>query len=298
MSFFDVLRGASVEVSANEPMSKHTTLGIGGPADWYAEIGSVQQLKAVVSASKEHRIPLTFIGAGSNLLVSDDGVAGMVIRLRGEFESITFSGHEVRAGAAVFLPTLVKLCAEKGLGGAEPLVGVPGTVGGALAMNAGTRDLEIGAIVKSAEILSMESPNALKVLTVDQIRFQYRSSSLNGEIVCFATLKLQAKSKDDIMRSIQTFLSRRLQTQPIGTMNVGSIFKNPQGQFSAELIEKAGLKGFKKGDAQVSPKHANFIVNCGGATANDVKTLIHEIQETILKKFGVRLEPEVKMIGR
>lgn len=277
-------------------MSKHTTLGIGGPAEWYAEAASVSHLKSLISFSKSKQIPVFILGAGSNLLVSDAGIAGLVIRLRGEFETFTFSGDTVRAGAGVFLPTLVKACAEKGLGGAEPLVGVPGTVGGGLIMNCGTRELWLGTITQSVEVLD-EQEN-MKIIPANAIDFKYRWSSLGGKILCFATLKLVPAKKESTLKIIQEFLSRRLETQPIGTQNVGSIFKNPEGNFSAKLIEQAGLKGFKIGAAQVSPKHANFFVNTGGATAKDFQALVAHAQKTVKEKCGVDLEPEIKMVGR
>lgn len=236
------------------------------------------------------------LGAGSNLLVSDAGIAGLVVRLRGEFETFTFSGSSVRAGAGVFLPTLVKACAEKGLGGAEPLVGVPGTVGGGLIMNCGTRELWLGAIVQSVEALNADG--AFETIPADRIDFKYRWSSLGGKILCFATLNLTPAKKEAVQKTIQEFLSKRLETQPIGTLNVGSIFKNPEGNFSARLIEQAGLKGFKVGAAQVSPKHANFFVNTGGATAKDFQALVAHAQKTVKEKCGVELEPEIKMVGR
>lgn len=285
-----------IPIVQDEPMSKHTTLGIGGPAEWYVEVDSLDRLQKVLRAAQQKNLPLFFLGAGSNLLVSNRGIAGVVIRLCGDFEAVTFNAQEVRAGAGTLLPALVKQAAERGLGGAEPLVGVPGTVGGALVMNAGTRELEIGQIVKSVEVIQ---PNGeLSLLAADQISFQYRSSSLRHEVICFVTLQLKPAPKDDIIRTIQEFLSRRLQTQPIGTLNVGSIFKNPAGRYAAQLIEQAGLKGTMRGKAQISPKHANFIVNRGGASAEDVKGLIFEIQATVYQRFGIELEPEIKIVGR
>lgn len=280
----------------NEPLSKHTTLGIGGPADWYAEPSTVAQLAAVVAAARKENLPLFFLGGGSNLLVSDQGIEGVTLRLRGDFESVKIQDSQVRAGAGVYLPVLVRQCAELGLGGAEPLVGVPGTVGGSVIMNAGTRDLEIGAIVKSVEILS--DSGALETVPAEKIKFSYRASSLAGKMVCFATLELRPGSKDSIIQTIQKYLSHRLKTQPIGTLNVGSVFRNPDNDFAARLIEAAGLKGLSRGRVQVSPKHANFMLNVGGATAEEYRALILEVQETVYKKFGVRLEPEVKMVGR
>ncbi len=287
---------SGARITANEPMSKHTTLGIGGPAEWYAEAASVPHLKSLLAFAKSKNCPLFMLGAGSNLLVSDAGIAGLVVRLRGEFETFAFSGSSVRAGAGVFLPTLVKACAEKGLGGAEPLVGVPGTVGGGLVMNCGTRELWLGSITQSVEVLGADG--ALETIPAEKIDFKYRSSSLGGKILCFAALKLAPGKKEVIQKNIQDYLSMRLETQPIGTLNVGSIFKNPEGNFSARLIEQAGLKGFKIGAAQVSAKHANFFVNTGGATAKDYRALVEHARQTVKEKFGVSLEPEIKMVGR
>lgn len=276
-------------------MSGHTTLGIGGPAKWYAEPQAVSDLTKLLEFAREKNLRVFFVGAGSNLLVSDNGIQGLVIRLRGDFERFEIIGEEVRAGAGVLLPVLIKTCAEKGLGGAEPLIGVPGTIGGALAMNAGTRDLEIGQVTKAVEVL--DSAGRLTTLSLEAIHFKYRSSSLVKEIICFATLQLKRKEKGDIMQTIEKLLSFRRETQPIGTKNVGSIFKNPEGYFAAQLIEKAGFKGMRKGYAQVSPKHANFIVNLGGAKAQDVQDLIEEIRKGVKEKFGVNLETEIKLIG-
>lgn len=286
---------AGCKVLRGEPMSRHTTLGIGGPAEWYIEVQTVEQLWAALKVARQKSIPVFFAGMGSNLLVSDNGILGFTLRLKGDFESVSIAGTEVRAGAGAFLPTLVKVCADNGLGGAEPLVGVPGSVGGAVMMNAGTRDLEIGRIIKSVEVLAEDG--SVTLIPAKDIDFQYRRSSLDGKIVCFATLQLKAQKKDDIIRSIQKFLEQRLTTQPVGQMNVGSIFKNPPGAYAARLIERAGLKGLQIGRAQVSEKHANFIVNLGGAKAADVKELIRKVQSAVKAKFGVALEPEVKMVG-
>ncbi|OGR85499.1 MAG: UDP-N-acetylenolpyruvoylglucosamine reductase [Elusimicrobia bacterium RIFCSPLOWO2_01_FULL_54_10] len=282
-------------VLANEPMASHTTLCVGGPAEWYVEVDTVVQLRAVLLAARKKSLPVFFLGWGSNLLVADKGIRGITLRLKGDFISVSFEDSLVRAGAGVFLPTLVKQCADKGLGGIEPLVGIPGTIGGALIMNAGTRDLEIGQVIKTVEVLNPDGN--LELLNHDQIRFEYRASSLAGRVVCFATLQLRHQNKDDIIRSVQVFLEKRLETQPISNMNVGSIFKNPPGNFAARLIEQSGLKGRQIGQAQVSPKHANFIVNLGGAKANDVKSLIELVQKTVAEKHGVKLETEVKMVG-
>jgi UDP-N-acetylmuramate dehydrogenase len=289
------LEALGLKITAREPMSKHTTWGIGGPAEWYAEPASLEQLSGLLRFARANGLPVFFLGGGSNLLVGDRGLDGFVVRLRGVFEQVEFGASSVRAGAGVYLPTLIKQCAERGLGGAEPLVGVPGTVGGALVMNAGTRDLEIGRIVQSVEVLN--ESGGLDLVPSEKISFEYRKSTLGARAVCFATLRLEPGRREDFLAAIQKFISHRLQTQPIGTLNSGSVFRNPEGGFAAQLIERAGLKGHKRGNAQVSPKHANFIVNCGGATAEDVKGLILEIQKTVKEKCGVELEPEVKMVG-
>lgn len=284
------------KVLRNEPLSKHTTFGIGGPADYYAEVQTLTELSYLQQESQESDTPIFFLGSGSNLLVSDRGIEGLVVRLRGEFEEMHFNGEEVRAGTGVFLPKFVRACADRGLSGVEFLVGVPGTIGGALVMNAGTRQWGIGECLKSVEVL--ERNGEIERLDSGQIAVRYRWSSLGEKIILFATLGLKTAVKDDIMRTIQGFLDHRLKTQPVETCNAGSIFKNPEGHFAAELIEKAGLKGLTRGQAQVSPKHANFIVNLGGAQAEDVKGLIFEIQKAIKEKFGLELEPEIKMVGR
>ena len=191
-------------VLRNEPMAGHTTLGIGGPAEWYAEIETLDQLRAALKAARERSLPVFFMGMGSNLLVGDKGIPGLTLRLKGEFQSVEFDGDSVRAGAGVFLPTLVKLCADQGLGGVEPLVGIPGTVGGALAMNAGTRDLEIGSVIKTVEVLN--AAGNLELLDSARLSFQYRLSSLSGKVVCFGTLQLGRGVEDDIILSIKPFL--------------------------------------------------------------------------------------------
>ena len=292
MSFLD---DAPFNIRRNEPLAAYSTWGIGGPAQFYAEVQNSEQLLALVQHIKNSGEPLFILGAGSNVLIDDAGVSGWVIRLKGAFESVTFEDDSVRCGAAVFLPALVRKCAEEGLGGIEPLVGIPGTVGGAVAMNAGTRDLEIGKIVRSVEILSLEKV-AVQTLTSSEIQFQYRHSSMKNCIILSTLLQLKRKSKTEILSAVQNFLTKRLKTQPVGSKNCGSVFKNPDGNFAADLIERAGLKGVQIGGAQVSAMHANFILNLGNATSRDVKMLIAQVQETVQKKFGIHLEREVKFV--
>lgn len=281
----------------DEPLRLHTTFRIGGPADCYWEPRNKEELVAALRAAREHQLPVFLLGWGSNLLVQDSGIRGLVLRLRGDFEKVEFLGdRRVRAGCGVRVPQLAAFCAEKGLAGAEPLVGVPGTVGGALVMNAGTRDGEIGALVFEVEILDTITLEAA-VLPAAALDFSYRRSSLEGRIVLGCILELKPGDKGDIIRRIGQFQQKRLQTQPVHTYNVGSIFKNPPEKFAAKMIEDAGLKGTVVGGARVSEVHANFIENFSGATAADVLELVRLIRDRIKSGYGEDLELEMKVVG-
>ena len=291
------MKAACPHARFDEPLAPKTTFKIGGPADCYIEAGNVVELEALLHVAALHGLPLLLLGWGSNVLVADGGVRGVVVRLRGEFERIDFlEDHRVRAGAAVRVPQLVVACAERGLSGDESLVGIPGTVGGALVMNAGTRDGEIGALVREVRILDAQS---LKVrqMPVEDLRFSYRSSNLSRRIVLGCVLQLKPGDKGSIMSLVQRYQQKRLQTQPIHTYNVGSTFKNPPGRFAAQLIEEAGLKGFSVGGARVSPMHANFIENFSGAKAAEVLALVRLVQDKVRSAAGVELELEMKVIG-
>lgn len=285
------------ESRLDEPLARYTTFRIGGPADAFLEIKSREALSRVLSFCREKGAPFLILGFGSNLLVLDGGVRGVVARLRGEFESVEFpGGGRVRAGAGVRVPQLVALCAERGLAGMEPLVGVPGTVGGALVMNAGTRDGTIGALVTEAEVFD-ERTLEPRIIAAGELRFEYRRTNLENVVVTGAALQLKPGSKADIMGRVQRFQQRRLQTQPIHTFNVGSTFKNPPGRFVAQLIEQAGLKGASVGGARISPLHANFIENFANAKAADVLELVRLVREKIKTEFNVDLELEMKVMG-
>lgn len=278
-----------------EPLAPHTTFRIGGPADFYLEVRRLEDLKRLLEESRSRSLPLFVLGFGSNLLVLDRGVRGVVVRLRGEFESIKFlGGGAVHAGAAVRLPKLSTACAEKGLCGTESLVGVPGTVGGALVMNAGTRDGEIGPLVCEVEVLE---EGELVRLSRPRLEFRYRSSNLADRFVVGATLELKPGDKVDIIKRIRGFQKRRAETQPIHTYNVGSVFKNPPGHFVAKLIEGAGLKGARCGGAKVSELHANFIENDKKASARDVLGLVDKIRAAVRESSGIELELEMKVVG-
>lgn len=281
----------------DEPMSAHATFRIGGPADCYAEVSSREELKRLLALAGEHRQKVFFLGWGSNILVRDGGIRGLVLRLRGEFETVSFEPDcRVRAGCGVRVPQLVSLCAEKGLSGDESLVGIPGTVGGALVMNAGTRDGEIGELAVEVDVID---PDTLEERRLSRLEagFAYRRSALERFVVLGGLLQLKAGDKGDIMKLVSLYQKRRLQTQPIHTYNVGSIFKNPPGHFAARLIEEEGLKGQACGGARVSPMHANFIENFSGAKASDVLDLVDLIQRRVKASSGVDLELEMKVVG-
>ena len=281
----------------DEPLSKHTTFHIGGPADALVTARSIADLTELFAFSKKRRLPVFPVGWGSNLLVRDGGIRGIVLKFAGDFEEVRFAADDsVWTGAAVRLPNLVMQCAEQGLTGAEPLVGVPGCVGGALVMNAGTRQGEIGDLVRSVEIFEPKTLQAV-VLPKAEIRFAYRSSSLQKSVLTGAVLELRRGSKVDIIEIIKKFQQQRLKTQPVHSFNVGSVFKNPKDNFAAKLIEESGFKGRPFGGARVSPKHANFIENFAGAKASDVLALVGEIQAAVKARTGVELEPEMKVVG-
>jgi UDP-N-acetylmuramate dehydrogenase len=255
----------------------------------------VPELVKALEFARDQGLPTFLLGWGSNLLVLDGGVRGLVLRLKGEFDHIErIDETKVWAGAAVRLPRLVVYCATRGLTGAEPMVGVPGTVGGSLVMNAGTREGEMGDIVKEVEMIVGLEP---KRIPASAIAFAYRHSSLEGRVLTGAVLELKHGVKPDIMRRIQALQKRRQETQPIHSRNVGSVFKNPPGHFVAKLIEDSGLKGFRVGGAVVSTLHANFIDNTHGASARDVQDLISIVRGRVREKTGVDLELEVKIVG-
>lgn len=281
----------------DEPMARHTSFRIGGPADALLTVQKAGDLARLYVFAREHRLPVTPLGWGSNVLVLDGGVRGVVLRLGGPYARVRFSADGlVWAGAAVRLPRLVLACAAKGLGGAEPLVGIPGTVGGALVMNAGTREREIGDVVSSVDLFDLESLEPRR-LGAAEVRFAYRSSTLDGGLVLGATLSLKAGERADIMDRVRRHQKRRLETQPIHTHNVGSTFKNPPGRFAAQLIEEAGLKGRVHGGARISPMHANFIENFDGASAADVLALVEEARAAVRAREGLELELEMKTLG-
>ncbi len=295
MSVAEELRDACPALRPQEPLSRHTSLAVGGPAEYYVDVNTLDELTALHRISQSHHLPVFFLGAGSNLLVSDKGVRGLVIHMQGDFKRIDFEKTHVQVGAGAMMPTLAKQAGERGLSGVESLIGVPGTAGGGLVMNAGTREGWLGNVVVSVQVLG----DTLKVesLTSESFGFSYRHSNLEGRWIVGAELALKSDDPASIMKRIETLLQYRSRTQPLTTSNCGSVFKNPSEGPAAQWIEKTGLKGTAIGGARVSERHANFIINERNAMAADVLELIHRIQKKVLDQFNVRLEPEVKLVG-
>ncbi|MDP6605263.1 MAG: UDP-N-acetylmuramate dehydrogenase [Dehalococcoidia bacterium] len=284
-------------LTADEPLSRHTYLRVGGPAQYFATPSDRRQLGRIAAWAHASGLPLHVLGGGSNVLVADEGVTGVVVSLRDACGAYEFDGKRVIVGAGVMLPALARAAAERGLGGLEFAVGIPGAVGGALQSNAGIGDgRAIGALVRNVEVLDGD---ALRVLERDEVVFEYRTSSLrhSGLIVLSATLELNERPAAEIEAEMRELLAARAATQPTAGPNAGSIFRNPEGDYAGRVIEAAGLKGRAAGAASVSELHANFIVHDGSATAADVVALMSEVQQAVLERFELWLEPEVEWWG-
>ena len=280
----------------NASLKKHTSFRIGGPADYFCLPKSVEELSEALRYARERKLPVAVFGAGTNILVLDRGFRGLVIKLDGGLNWIKIDNQRVQAGAGVSLPRLIRVLARKGLGGLEFLAGIPGTLGGSIAMNAGAWVKDIGKYVAEVKVMDREGKH--KVLNKKNLGLGYRKSRLQGNpwIVTEVVLKLRRKKKRRVEKKIKEYLSKRKATQPLGIPNCGSIFKNPKGDFSGRLIENANCKGIRVGDAQVSAKHANFIVNLGDAKAKDVIKLMTQVQKAVFDKFKIQLEPEIKIM--
>lgn len=292
----------------DEPMKKHTTFRIGGPADYYAE-PDMSRISKLIEIAKACDMPVTVIGNGSNLLVGDKGIRGLVIGIGKGMSEIEVAEavaqdftaqdncHIITAGAGAILAAVAAKAAEASLSGLEFASGIPGSVGGAVVMNAGAYGGEIKDVLIDATVLTADGE--LKTVTRDELDLSYRHSIVpeKGYIVLSARFRLTPKPKDEIKSYMAELRAKRVEKQPLEYPSAGSTFKRPEGYFAGKLIMDAGLRGYSVGDAQVSEKHCGFVVNKGEAAAADVLTLIKDVQETVLKQFGVKLEPEVKMIG-
>lgn len=281
----------------NEPLAKHTTFKIGGPAEYFVTPENKDQLKLVIQVCKESNIPYYIIGKGSNLLVGDKGYKGVIIQIYKNFKNIEFDNNIVTAGAGVMLSRLAREAAEHNLAGLQGESGIPGTLGGAVAMNAGAYGYEIRDYILSATVLNPEGE--LITLNKEELELGYRTSIVqkNSYIVVEAAFELPIGEKETILAEIAEFDRKRAEKQPLEYPSAGSTFKRPEGYFAGKLIMDAGLRGYRVGDIMVSEKHCGFVVNVGNGTASEVRQLINDVQRIIYEKNQVKLEPEVRFLG-
>lgn len=287
----------SDNVKLQEPMSRHTTFRIGGPADFYLCPHSTKEVQEIVEICKEENLPYFVLGNGSNLLVSDKGYRGVVIQLWKNFSDITVKDCCIQAKAGALLSKVATEALEAGLTGMEFASGIPGTIGGAAFMNAGAYGGEMKDIIKSVKVL--DTQGEVRVLPKEELKMGYRTSIVKekGYTVLSVELELSKGNREEIRNTMEDLKERRTSKQPLEMPSAGSTFKRPEGYFAGKLIMDSGLRGFSVGGAQVSEKHCGFVVNKGGATAMDVLNLIREVQRRVKEQFGVDLETEVRFLG-
>lgn len=284
--------------AVQEPMSRHTTFQIGGPADRFITVETLAQLKGLVKVLTDNCLPYMLLGKGSNLLVSDKGIRGAVLFLSGDFKRVeALPDGRVRAGAAASLAAVCAFARDRELTGLEFAWGIPGSVGGAAYMDAGAYGGEMRDVVERVHHLTPDGEEGSA--SGEELQFDYRKSRYTGgrDIITSVEYRLKPGDPAQIGAQMEDLMNRRKTKQPYDMPSAGSVFKRPQGAFAAALIEECGLKGLRVGGAQVSEKHAGFIVNTGGATCADVLALIREIQKIVFEKRGIRLETEVRMTG-
>ncbi len=287
----------AANVLADEPMKRHTTFRIGGKADYFVCPDSAEKLRQILFLCREEGLPWFILGNGSNLLVSDEGYRGVVIQIYKRYQEVLIEGERIRAGAGILLSRLATLAGEAGLTGLEFASGIPGTLGGAIFMNAGAYGGEMKEVVETVTVLDRQG----QVLTLpgQDLQMGYRTSLVRekGWIVLEAVLALARGEADQIRQRMEELRRIRCGRQPLDLPSAGSTFKRPEGYFAGKLIMDAGLRGLRVGDAMVSEKHCGFIVNAGAATAEDVRQLMRQVQERVWEQFHVRLEPEVRFLG-
>lgn len=285
------------QIRIEEPLADHTTFKIGGPADYLVLPENVEQIVNTVKLCLEKKLPYFVMGNGSNLLVSDEGFRGVIIKLDKAFADITVDEGRVTAQSGVLLSKLAAEVAGHSLKGFEFASGIPGTLGGAVTMNAGAYGGEINQVITGAIVLDIRGE--LKILSKEELKLGYRKSIVQDEhlIVLEATFEFESGSRDEILAKMNELNERRRDKQPLEYPSAGSTFKRPEGYFAGKLIMDAGLRGYQVGNAQVSTKHCGFVINTGGATAVQVRTLIADVIRVVNEKFGVMLEPEVKSLG-
>jgi UDP-N-acetylmuramate dehydrogenase len=297
VSFADLI--SSGLIRRDHPVAAMTTYKFGGSAKWYAEVGSERQLEEVLSAcnATESRLPLFVLGRGSNVVISDTGFAGLVVKLVGVFNELSMDGEIVQAGAGVSLPRLARFCATNGRGGVEFYVGIPGSVGGAIVMNAGGHGADTAAWLIDASIVRVDTGEIYRAAAVD-LDLSYRHSRIGpNEVVLSARFRTVARGLGEAEQAMREVTSWRREHQPGGTFNAGSVFKNPPGDSAGRIIDAAGLKGLRCGGVTVSERHANFFVADEDARAQDVYDLVAMVRRRVQAISGTDLEPEIRFIG-
>ena len=286
-------------VRQSEPLASRTSFGIGGPADFFVETGRTDAIEAALEGCRQRSIPYLLLGAGTNLLIADAGVEGLVVRMVNRDHHV--EGTRVRAGAGLKMMRLARITADAGLRGFEFAIGVPGTVGGAVYQNAGCWDKELREVL--VEVCGFVPGAGRQKWSPADLELGYRTSALRdgalkGALVVEATIQLKRGDGEEAKRQMARLTAERNETQPIKTKNCGSVFKNPKGDSAGRLIQAAGLKGAREGAALISQLHGNFIVNEGGATAAEVARLIERARAEVRRRFNLELEPEVELVGR
>lgn len=291
------------EILSGEPMRNHTTFRVGGEAEYFLMPSTEKEVCGLLHLFRKHQLPFLAVGNGSNLLVGDGGFDGAILHFGNNFSQISEpeerkDGVHIQVQAGALLSATARYVAENSLTGMEFAAGIPGSVGGAVSMNAGAYGGEMKHIVESVHILT--SDGRQKVLSGEEMKFAYRHSAVQeeGSIILSAELLLQRGDKEEIHARMQELAVRRREKQPLEFPSAGSTFKRPEGYFAGKLIMEAGLPGFQIGGAQVSEKHCGFIVNVGGASARDIVSVIRHVQDTVMKKYAVMLEPEVRFAGK
>lgn len=289
--------GLAKNIYFDEPMKNHTTFKIGGAADVFVDAESVREISDIIKYCKNNGIPYMVIGNGSNMLVSDKGIRGAVIKVGAKMNGISVDGETVTAGAGARLSAIANEALKAELSGFETLSGIPGMLGGAIYMNAGAYGGEMKDVLES--VTYIDTDGEIRTAEKNELDLSYRHSMFedSGFVIVSAVMRLKKGNYDDIKASMLDYNKRRADKQPLSMPSAGSTFKRPEGHFAGKLIQDSGLMGYTIGGAQVSDVHAGFLVNRGGATAEDVMKLIEYVQKTVMEKFGVQLEPEVRLIG-
>ena len=297
-NLIEILKNNHITYKTDEPMKAHTTFKIGGAADIFITVNDIDELRLTIKACRDNAVPVMILGKGSNLLISDDGIEGAVILLDGCFKELTVDGDTITCGAGVALSKLCTTALDNGLAGLEFAYGIPGSVGGAVYMNAGAYGGETKDVCIEATYLSPDGE--IGTYTADELDFSYRHSIFkeNDNIILYSKYRLTPDDPEAIKARMDDFLNRRRTKQPLDYPSAGSVFKRPEGAYAGTLIEQCGLKGKTVGGAQVSEKHAGLIINIGGATCDDVMDLVKLVQDTVKSETGYYLEREIIRTGR